>query len=233
MLIWSPRIFRAFVAISGILGVAALGVYYSVPLPVPAPNAALRDIVNFGARFHDRIALDAWLQAIGSLLAAIFLLALVYLAKGLERLSGWIASFGIAMVLAMALLDVAITLGALQGAVNGHPATAVVCFDLTFVFVHVFPIVPAMATFLGLGALLLRSPVLPRLFSWVALVLGLGFGILGFAGPFNPRANGATIFLLSLQEIWIVAAAIVVLLQTEKRLTPVQDEYLEEPGNLA
>lgn len=229
----SPRLFRTFTAASGVLGVAALAVYYSVPLPLPAPNAPLQDIANFGIRFHDRILLDAWFQAIGALLAAIFLLALVYLAKGIERLSGWIASLGIAMVLAMALLDVTITLGAVQGALNGHPTTMVVCFDLTFVFVHVFPIVPAAATFLGIGALLLRSPILPRIFSWVALALGLGFGILGFAGLFNPRALGATVFLLSLQEIWIVASAVILLLQREKAPVPVQDQYLKQPGNLA
>jgi hypothetical protein len=88
------RSFRLLVGISGLLGVAALAVYYSVPIPVPPPNAGFREIAEFGTQFHDKILLDAWLQGIGSLLVVIFFLALVYLAQGIERFSGWITTLG-------------------------------------------------------------------------------------------------------------------------------------------
>ena len=85
--------FRLLVGISGLLGVAALAVYYSVPIPVPPPNAGFREIAEFGTQFHDKILLDAWLQGIGSLLVVIFFLALVYLAQRIERFSGWITTW--------------------------------------------------------------------------------------------------------------------------------------------
>ena len=202
------RSFRLLVGISGLLGVAALAVYYSVPIPVPPPNAGFREIAEFGTQFHDKILLDAWLQGIGSLLVVIFFLALVYLAQGIERFSGWITTLGATAVLTTTLVDVAFVLGAVQGAVDGHPTTALTCFDMTFVFIHLFPMIPASVTFLGLGAMLLRSPILPRVFAHVALALGFAFPVLGFLGLFMPRVNGIVVILLSSQEVWVVAAAI-------------------------
>ena len=152
--------------------------------------------------------LDAWLQGIGSLLAVIFFLALVYLAQGIERFSGWITTLGATTVLTTTLLDVAFVLGAVQGAVDGHPTTALTCFDMTFVFIHLFPMIPAAVTFLGLGAMLLRSPILPRVFAHVALALGFAFPVLGCLGLLMPRVNGIVVILLSSQEVWVVAAAI-------------------------
>jgi hypothetical protein len=92
--------------------------------------------------------------------------------------------------------------------VDGHPTTALTCFDMTFVFIHLFPMIPASVTFFGLGAMLLRSPILPRVFAHVALALGFAFPVLGFLGLFMPRVNGIVVILLSSQQVWVVAAAI-------------------------
>jgi hypothetical protein len=209
----SSRVFRTLAGMSGILGVLALGVYYSVPLPLPPANAGIQQIMDFGAHFHNRILFDTWLQAMGSFLAVAFFLAVIYMAKGAEKLSGWIAILGATLVLAMSLVDVALVLGAVQGAMNGHLTTALACFDLTFVFIHIFPLVPASATFLGLGTLLLGTHLLPRIFAYVALTLGAAFEVLGLVGLFNPQANAAMVLLLSSQEIWIVAAALALIFQ--------------------
>jgi hypothetical protein len=196
------------IALCGLLGVAALGVYYSVPLPLPPPDAPIQEIVRFGTRYHDRILLDAWLQAVGSLLAVIFFVAVVEFAGGFRRLAGWIALVGSSAVLAMSLLDVALVLGSMQGAASGHLTTALTCFDLTYVFIHVFPIAPAPATFFGLGATLLGSSLLPKTFAYTALFLAVAFATLGFVGLFVPAVNGLMVVLLSSQELWIAAAAV-------------------------
>ena len=207
----SGRTFSVLVSICGILGVAALGVYYSVPLPLPLPNASIQKIVEFSARYHNRILLDGWLQGTGSFLAVIFFLGLVHMAGGVYKLSGWIVTLGATTVLAMSLLDVALVLGATQGATNGHPTTALASFDLTSVFIHIFPMAPAPATFLGLGAVLLGSRLLPPVFPYAAFGLGAAFEILGFLGLFSSRANELMVILLSSQEVWIVAAALVLI----------------------
>jgi hypothetical protein len=198
---------RVTIALCGLLGVAALGVYYSVPLPLPEPGASVTAIVEFGTRYHTRILLDAWLQAVGSLLAVVFFAAIAHLAGGLTKVFGWIAVMGMTSVLAMSLLDVVLVLGAIEGAARGHLTTAQTCFDLTYVFIHVFPIVPAAATFFGLGGLLVRTTLLPRSLGLTALMLAVAFAVLGFVGLFQPSVNGVMVVLLSAQEVWIVAAA--------------------------
>jgi hypothetical protein len=204
---------RWAISACGLLGVAALAVYYSVPLPLPPAGATIGEIVSFGSRYHDRILLDAWLQAVGSLLAVVFFVAVVHLAGGFQSVAGWITLVGSSAVLAMSLLDVTVVLGSIQGAAAGHLTTAVVCFDLTYVFIHIFPIAPAPATFGGLGGVLLQSSILPKGFAYTALALAVAFESLGFAGLFKPSVNGAMVLLLSSQELWIVAAALVLLVR--------------------
>ena len=209
---------RMAVALCGLVGVAALGVYYSGPLPLPAPGADITAIVEFGTRYHNRILLDAWLQAVGSLLAVIFFAAIVHLAGGFRSVFAWIAALGMTSVLAMSLLDVALVLGAMQGAALGHVTTAQTCFDLTYVFIHIFPIVPAAATFFGLGGVLLRTTLLPRPLAHAAIALALAFEVLGLAGLFEPSVNGVMVLLLSAQEAWIVAAAACLVLAAKPSL---------------
>jgi len=201
------------IALCGLLGVAALGAYYSVPLPLPQPNAPIQEITRFGTRYHDRILFDAWLQAVGSFLAVIFFVAVVELAGGFRRLAGWIALLGSSAVLAMSLLDVTLVFGSMQGGATGHLTTALTCFDLTYVFIHVFPIGPAPATFFGLGATLLGSSLLPKGFAYTALFLAVSFATLGFVGLFVPAVNGLVVVLLSSQELWIAAAAVILALR--------------------
>jgi hypothetical protein len=113
-----------------------------------------------------------------------------------------------AVLLAVGLFEGALTIDVAQAAANGHPQTALTSFDLMGVFVHVFPMGPAPAVYLALGAVLLGSRLLPRVLGYLALVLGAAFEIVGFAGLFSAIALNAVIFLLIAQELWIVAAAI-------------------------
>jgi hypothetical protein len=76
---------------------------------------------------------------------------------------------------------------------GSHLTTALTCFDLTFVFIHIFPLAPAPATFFGLGAVLLRSRLLPRTFAYSALALAVAFETLGVIGLFVPAVNGAMV----------------------------------------
>ena len=212
----STRLFRVLTAFAGIAGVVALGYYYSVPFPLPPASATPEQVVQFAVRYHDAVFLDTWIQAVGSLLTTVFFLALVFLAGATNRFAGWMTMLASALTLAVGLAEGTFALAAVQAGMFGHEQTAVTCLDLTNVFVHIFLIVPAPLLFLALGTALRRTPVLPQVFSFLALGLGVAFAIAGFAGWFSVVALTAGIFLLIGQELWVLIAAITLILRTRK-----------------
>ena len=76
---------------------------------------------------------------------------------------------------------------------------------------HVFLLAPPLL--LPLALILLRIPVLPRPFAWLAVILGITGPILGLAGLFTVTANNngaagtAINALVAAQGLWIIAAA--------------------------
>ena len=210
----STRLFRVLTAFAGIAGVVALGYYYSVPFPLPPANATAAQVVQFAERYHDAVFLDTWIQAVGSLLTSAFFLALVFLAGATNRFAGWMTLLGSALTLAMALAEGTFALAAVQAGMIGPEQAAVTCLDLTNVFVHIFLIVPAPLLLLALGSALRGAPVLPQVFSFLALALGIAFAIAGFAGLFSDVALSAGVFLLIGQELWVLIAAITLIVRT-------------------
>ena len=69
---------------------------------------------------------------------------------------------------------------------------------------------------LPLGAVILGSRVLPRVFGYLAVACGVAIVILGFAGLFSAAADTVITFVLSAQELWIVAAAITLVVRAGK-----------------
>ncbi|HYV79620.1 MAG TPA: hypothetical protein VE979_15940, partial [Streptosporangiaceae bacterium] len=90
--------------------------------------------------------------------------------------------------------------------------TALVAYGLFAATEHVFLLAPPL--FLALGLILLRTPLLPRAFAWLAVILGALGPVLGLAGLFTVTANnngpvGAAInALVAAQGLWIAAASI-------------------------
>ncbi len=77
----SPRIFRILIALSGILGAAALVAYFAAPwtwMPLPLSTASAAEVQAFGTQYHGTLLWDTWLQAVGSLLSIIFPIGLVH-----------------------------------------------------------------------------------------------------------------------------------------------------------
>ncbi|HEY7340461.1 MAG TPA: hypothetical protein VH591_06250 [Ktedonobacterales bacterium] len=212
----STRLFRVLAAFAGIAGVVALGYYYSVPFPLPPASATPAQVVQFALHYHDAVFLDTWIQAVGSLLTTVFFLALVFLAGATIRFAGWMTMLASALTLATALAEGTFALAAVQAGMIGHEQTAVTCLDLTNVFVHVFLIVPAPLLLLAVGSALRGAAVLPQVFRFLALALGVAFAIAGFAGWFSAAALTAGIFLLIGQELWVLTAAITLIVRTRK-----------------
>jgi len=79
------------------------------------------------------------------------------------------------------------------------------------VFTYIYPIVPAPVIFLGLGTILLGSRLLPRVFGFLAFGLGIAFAIVGLIALFTTAI--LSIVVLSLQALWVLAAAITLLVR--------------------
>jgi hypothetical protein len=79
-------------------------------------------------------------------------------------------------------------------------------------FAQVFPIVPAPTVYLALAAVLARGrSILPAAFTRLAVVIGIGFLIVGVAVALTPGAAAAAGGLAALQALWILAAGITAL----------------------
>jgi hypothetical protein len=211
----NSKLSTCLAALSGILGVLVLAVYFSQPLPIPANTSDPADFASFGNQFHNEIMVGAWIQAIGTLLVCVFFLELVRLAGAMLRLSGLVTVFATSALWVVGLVEVAASMAIAQAAGHGHIEGAAAAFDLTDEFVHVIPIGPAGVVYLALGAMLLGSRVLPRAFGYLAIALGAAFEVAGFLGLFDPGNPQLSItVILILQEVWVLAAPVLVLTRT-------------------
>lgn len=211
----SMRLFRILAALGGTVGVAALGYYYLVPFPLPALNASTAQVTSFALQYHNIVFFDTGLQIIGALFTIIFFLALVYIADAMILFSGWMTLLASILILTTVLAEGALALSAVQAGISGEPGIALTCFSLIHVFIRVFLLLPVPLLFLALAAVLFNSVVLPRVFGLLAFILGIGFAGVGCVSLFNPAAAIANIFLLAGLELWVIAAAIVLLATTK------------------
>ncbi|MEO8972676.1 MAG: hypothetical protein ABI406_13885 [Ktedonobacteraceae bacterium] len=208
---------RILIALSGILGTVLLGAYFGVGFSVglaqlPLDSTAAQ-IVSIGKEYRNLWFLGTWLQGTGSLLSIVFFLALVQRTGRIASLAGLLTIVGSAVLLAVVLVEGVFTIDLAQAAVSGHPTTSLASFDIMSVFTYVYPIVPAPVIFLSLGTILLESRLLPRVFGYLAFGLGIAFAVVGLAGLFTTSL--LTIIVLSLQALWVLAAAITLLVRSE------------------
>ena len=151
------------------------------------------------------------MQAVGPLLIVLFALALVHLAGATERLAGWMTLFGATILMTVSLIEVTFYISAL------NPDPVMMSFfslKLISAVQHLYFIVAAPALFLPLGVILVSSPILPRVFGYLALLLAAGFATLGVIFMLRLRLPEAVTALGGVQELWWLAAAITLILRS-------------------
>ena len=217
----STRRFVVLAGLSGIFGQIALGIYFSgalIPSSLIPANATAAQMVSIASSHRDVIVLDAWLQAVGALGSVLYFLALVHLSQAKSRFAGLVTIVASALLVVVALMDATFALAAVQAAVIGHTQTTQVAFDFVAgageVFDYAFLFGPAPLVIISLGAVLRWSRILPRVFAYLAFVLGGGFILLGLASLVSPLSGPAgDVFevIEVLQTVWVIASAAVLI----------------------
>jgi hypothetical protein len=198
----------------GLLGTLSLTLYFTAPftwMPLPPPNTTPIQLLEFGKKYHTAILIDTWLQQFGTVLSVIFALALVQFAGTSRTIAGRLTLLASTVITSLSLAEGTFVLGATQAADNGHPEAAMTCFELTNVFIHIFLLAPSL--FLTLGFALKGTTVLPKLFPITAIVLGALFQSLGVFALFDNQFLLVVIGILMLQNLWTVAASVVLLIR--------------------
>jgi hypothetical protein len=205
------RTLRNVAGLCGIAGPIALTVYFAAPALTnwPYAGASAAQLTAYANAHQTLFFAGAWFQATGTLLSIVFFLAIVHLAGAATRLPGLVVIVASAALLGLVLVEAALLTEVPLAAAQGDSATVVTTFDLSNgVFARVFPLAPASATYVGLGAVILGSRVLDRWFGYLAVGLGLAFEVAGIAAIFTFVGLILAIILSVVQELWIIAAAV-------------------------
>jgi hypothetical protein len=205
-----PKPFVLLTSIAGMVGVAMLLVSFTIN-PGPPSNATHDQLIAFGNQYHTSILWGAWLQAVGPLLIVSFALGIVFLAGYNNRLAGWLTLLGGGVLMMVSLAEVTFYISALYG--DNPLNMANISVDLIGAVQHLYFIVAAPAVLLPLGAVILGSKVLPRLFGYLAILLASAFVLLGVAFLYSlPMPSGVFAFA-GVQAVWWLAAAITLIVR--------------------
>jgi hypothetical protein len=202
---------RNIAGVCGIAGPIALTVYFAAPAFTnwPYAGASATHLITYANSHQTLFFAGAWFQATGTLLSIVFFLAIVALAGASTRLPGLVVIVASAALLGLVLVEAALLMEVPLAAANGDSATVVTTFDLSNgVFARVFPLAPASAAYVGLGAVILGSSVLHRWFGYAAVGLGLAFELAGLVALFTIVGLILAIVLSVAQELWIITAAV-------------------------
>lgn len=207
----SSRSFSILGGLSGIVGVILILVSFTINSGPPA-GASAAELINFGQQNYASVLWGAWLQAVGPVLIILFAFCLVHLAGAAQRLSGWMTFFGATILMTVSLIEVTFYISALHA---DPPVMPAISLALISAVQHLYFIVAAPALFLPLGIVLLSSSVLPRLFAYLALLLGIVFAVLGMTFLLRLTLPAAVTAFAGVQALWWLAAGITLIVQSK------------------
>lgn len=196
-------------AVAGIVGAILLALYFNTPALTNCPCSSASPQLAAFIRLHPTfLYAGLWLQAIGTLLCIVFFLTIVHLAGATTRIAGLVVIVASASLLSLVLVEGGF-LATLPSAVwAGDQPTFTTAFALGNVFTRLYPLAPASATYLALGAVILGTGLLPRWLGYLSLAFGIGFEVAGLLAVFSGFGLTLVAILAGLQGLWIIVAAI-------------------------
>lgn len=206
------RSFCILSGLSGVTGVVLLIVSFAINNG-PPPNPTSAELIKFGQQNYAHILWGAWMQAVGPVLIVLFAFALVHLAGATQRLVGWMTLFGATILMSVSLMEVTLYISALNPDPDLMPS---ISLKLISAVQHLYFIVAAPALFLPLGIVLLSSPILPRLFGYLGLLLAAAFAALGVIFMLRLTLPDTVTAFGGVQALWWLAAAITLVIRSGK-----------------
>jgi hypothetical protein len=205
----STKQFRISNAFCGMLGVVTLISAFIFAWGPPA-NATLAQQTVYVIQHHNAIAMGAWLQTIGTLLCVLFAIGIIHLAGATKQFAGWMTIFGGTVLMMVSIVEVTFYFSAVSGAINHNPMLLSISGNLMDAIQHAYSMVAVPIVFLPLGVILLRSHIIPHIFGYLALLLGVTFAVFGVVCLFVP-AQYLVNDLSFIQGLWWLASAITLL----------------------
>jgi hypothetical protein len=206
----SKRLFCILSGLSGIVGVVLLIVSFGIAVPPPA-GATRTELVQFGQQHYAGVLWGAWLQAVGPVFIILFAFSIVHLAGAAQRLAGWMTLLGATILMTVSLIEITCYISALFP--DPEVMTSVSLRVISAVQ-HLYFIVAAPAVFLPLGIILVRSPVLPRMFGYLALILAAAFAALGAVFMLRLELPAWVTAFAAVQGLWWLAAGLTLVIRS-------------------
>jgi hypothetical protein len=206
----SKRSFCILSGLSGIAGVVLILVSFNIN-PGPPPGATSAELMKFGQQYYASVLWGAWLQAVGPVFIVLFAFSLVHLAGATQRLAGWMTLFGATILMTVSLIEITFYISALH---RDPPMMPFISLKLISAAQHLYFIVAAPALFLPLGIVLISSPILPRLFGYLALLLAAAFAALGVIFLLTLTLPGPVLASGGIQAFWWLAAAVTLIVRS-------------------
>lgn len=196
--------------LAGVVGVVLLSLSFVINAG-PPPGATYAELLKFGRQNYANVLWGAWLQCVGPVLIVFFAFALVHLAGAALRLAGWMTFFGATILMTVSLIEITFYISALQTDPDVMP---LVSLGLISAVQHLYFIIAAPALFLPLGIVLLSSPILPRLYAYLALLLAIAFAGLGVAFLLTLTLPMWVTAFGGIQALWWLGAAITLVVRS-------------------
>jgi hypothetical protein len=201
---------KKFCGISGIIGVILLVISFKIN-PGPPEGASYEQLISFGHQYYSSILCGAWLQTIGPFLIILFAFSLVFLSGAGQTLAGWMVFFGAGVLMNISLIEITFYIAVLF---KDPPQGSLIGLNIIYAVQHLYFIIGAPALFIPMGMVLRNSNVLPKLFSWMAIGIGVFFGILGIVFLFRLVLPVWVTAIASVQAFWWLAASILMVVRS-------------------
>lgn len=197
-----------------LVGALMIGISFAIN-PGPPEGATNEQLILFANLHYKEILWGAWLQAVGPVLIMLFTITIVYLSGAMNRVVGWMTLLGACILVMVSLTEVVCYITALFP-VPGN--MDIIGMNIGHAVQHLYFIIAAPAVFLPLGLVIISSPILPKIFGYLAIALAIGFIIVGIISLYHLVLSPVETLLAPIQAFWWVGAAITLRIRAKKML---------------